>query len=58
MSKKHQASTRIRTRDVFLEAQIDHIDVLPEYDGTSNEKFPLIHWNSAQLKFHHIPVIL
>ena len=25
-----------------------------EYDGTSNEKFPLIHWNFAQLKFHHI----
>ena len=25
--------------------------VWPEYDGTSNEKFPLIHWNSAQLKF-------
>ena len=30
------------------------ITVWTEYDGTPNEKFPLIHWNSAQLKFHHI----
>ena len=27
-------------------------------DETTNEKFPLIHWNSAQLKFHHIQFIL
>ena len=32
--------------------------VWPGYDGTSNEKFPLIHWNSAQLMFHHIRFIL
>ena len=32
--------------------------VWTEYDGTPNEKFPLIHWNSAQLKFHHIRFIL
>ena len=40
----------------FFKRQVIHHKyydtVWTEYDGTSNEKFPLIHWNSAQLKFH------
>ena len=40
---------------IFLQSLIT---AWTEYDGKPNEKIPLIHWNSAQLKFHHIRFIL